>query len=547
PLASVIINMVNCRACVVLSGILCLAGFTLSTFVNFYLLFLSFTLVGVGRALGYTGSLMVLAYYFPNSTSMVTGICMAGAAMGMFIHPPLFAFLDEMYGLQGAFLLSGAVAFHGTLCGLLMRPSRFERELELKIMDTVVCFERRRVQGSHVRHVFCADSQDWLSVLADRAFLSFLLSTFFFVMAYDTLLIVLPTYTIRLSGLSETEASFAASVTGISSVVSRLLGGVLAHDRRVGSLLLYCGILGVETLSTLAAPPLLLSGQAGAFTYSLLVGLYTGSAVALINPVTVKVIGLHKLATGLGINLFFTGVGALIGAPLLGENLYPTTKETVTPRTNHADLSFFLPLAGMFGLSVAFGLLVAYIRPSAATDEYPDVPPSHPDRPNPEDVETTGSSPTSLCHVTLGATSTAYGMELCAVRGRQGQLVTTVDFGSPAAAAGLQQGDIIVEVNGDDVRMEDIHQVVGKIRACGDQVALLVLRCQADNTDRETGDTDRQTDNTDRQTDNTDRETDDTDRQSDNTDCQTDNTGRQTDNTDRQTDDTDCQTNSTDL
>ncbi|KAK7475246.1 hypothetical protein BaRGS_00033477 [Batillaria attramentaria] len=425
PLASVVINMVNCRACVVLAGILCLVGYTISAFItNFSLLFVSLTLVGVGRSLGMIGSMMILAYYFPDRTNIVTGVSLAGAGLGMFIHPPLFAFLDEVYGLPGAFLLSGAVAFHGMLCGCFMRPS---------------------------------------------------------------------------SGLSQIEASFASSMSGIGSVVSRVLGGVLAHDRRVGNLLVYCGLLGVEALAALVAPPLLTSGKAGAFTYCLLVGLYTGGAIALVNPVIVNVVGLQKSAIGLGVTFFWVGVGALIGAPIV---------------------------AGAFGLSAIFGLLVAYLRPRAATDECANFLPSHSDKSTPENENTVGSSPFSLCHVTLGVTSTAYGMELCAVRGRQGQLVTTVDVGSPAAAAGLQNGDVIVEVNGDDVRTEDIHQVVRKVRACGDQVALLVLRCQTDDSDRQTDDTAGQTDFTARQTDDTDRQTDDTDRQTDDTDRQTDNTDR---------------------
>ncbi|KAK7469807.1 hypothetical protein BaRGS_00036184 [Batillaria attramentaria] len=493
PLASVVINMVNCRACVVLAGILCLVGYTISAFItNFSLLFVSLTLVGVGRSLGMIGSVMILAYYFPDRTNIVTGVSLAGAGLGMFIHPPLFAFLDEVYGLPGAFLLSGAVAFHGML------------------------FERERAQESRVRHVLCPDWRDWLSILTDRAFLSFLLSVFSLSIAYDSQIILLPTYNIRLGGLSQIEASFASSMSGIGSVVSRVLGGVLAHDRRVGNLLVYCGLLGVEALAALVAPPLLTSGKAGAFTYCLLVGLYTGGAIALVNPVIVNVVGLQKSAIGLGVTFFWVGVGALIGAPIV---------ELVTGESENPYLAFGF-LAGAFGLSAIFGLLVAYLRPSAATDECANVLPSHPDKSTPENENTVGSSPFNLCHVTLGVTSTAYGMELCAVRGRQGQLVTTVDVGSPAAAAGLQNGDVIVEVNGDDVRTEDIHQVVRKVRACGDQVALLVLRCETDDSDRQTDDTAGQTDFTARQTDDTDRQTDDTDRQTDDTDRQTDNTDR---------------------
>nr|KAG5690768.1 hypothetical protein BaRGS_013058 [Batillaria attramentaria] len=219
----------------------------------------------------------------------------------MFIHPPLFAFLDGVYGLPGAFLLSGAVGF-----------------------------ERRRGQTSGgdsalagVLHVLCGDWRDRLSVLTDRALLLFLLSVFIMSVSYHSLMVMLPTFVIRLSDLTPLEASFAISMTGVGSLFSRLVSGVIAQDPRVGRLLVYCGLLGVETLVSLLAPSLLTSGQIGVYTYCLLVGLYTGGVIILINPVVVDVVGLKKSATAFGFALFTMGVGGILGPPLIGRARVP--------------------------------------------------------------------------------------------------------------------------------------------------------------------------------------------------------------------------------
>ncbi|KAK7475245.1 hypothetical protein BaRGS_00033476 [Batillaria attramentaria] len=314
PLASAVINMVNCRACVVLSGILCLAGYTISAFItNFYLLFFSLTLVGVGRALGMIGSIIILAYYFPDRTNIVTGASLAGGGLGMFIHPPLFAFLDEVYGLPGAFLLSGAVAFHGTLCGCVMRPS--SGSMRQWVNATVGPMRQWAI--ATVGHCDSGPMRQWANATVGQCDNGSMRQWANATVGHcDSG--SLRQWANATMGQCDNGSMRQWVNATVGSVVSRLLGGVLAHDRRVGNLLLYCGLVGVEALATLVAPPLLASGQAGTYTYSLLVGLYTGGAVTLINPVIVNVLGLHKSATGLGVDFFFAGVGGLIGAPVLG-------------------------------------------------------------------------------------------------------------------------------------------------------------------------------------------------------------------------------------
>merc|ERR1712130_414654 len=68
---------------------------------------------------------------------------------------------------------------------------------------------------------------------------------------------------------------------------------------------------------------------------------------------------------------------------------------------------------------------------------------------------------------------------------RQGQYIGKIDGGSPAEAAGLREGDRIVEVNGANVGMENHKQVVSRIRASGEACVLLVADKDCDTWHRE--------------------------------------------------------------
>jgi len=85
-----------------------------------------------------------------------------------------------------------------------------------------------------------------------------------------------------------------------------------------------------------------------------------------------------------------------------------------------------------------------------------------------------------LCHIRKVPDFDGYGFNLRAERGKPGQFIGDVDEGSPAAAAGLRDGDRIVEVNGSNVAGETHQQVVDRIRAVSDEVKLLVVDVEAE-------------------------------------------------------------------
>jgi C-terminal processing protease CtpA/Prc len=85
-----------------------------------------------------------------------------------------------------------------------------------------------------------------------------------------------------------------------------------------------------------------------------------------------------------------------------------------------------------------------------------------------------------LCHIIQWKHFDGYGFNLHAEKGKPGQYIGKVDEGSPAEAAGLKQGDRIIEVNGVNISNENHKQVVQRIKAIPNQTKLLVVDSDAD-------------------------------------------------------------------
>ncbi|KAL5007771.1 hypothetical protein ScPMuIL_016577 [Solemya velum] len=101
----------------------------------------------------------------------------------------------------------------------------------------------------------------------------------------------------------------------------------------------------------------------------------------------------------------------------------------------------------------------------------------------PPRVHTTDGQPTTSCSHHRQPTTPyfqGYGFNLHAERGKAGQYIGKVDDGSPSEAAGLKEGDRIVEVNGTNIGNENHQQVVGRIKAYSDEVNLLVVDAETD-------------------------------------------------------------------
>ncbi|KAH8275527.1 hypothetical protein KR026_009609 [Drosophila bipectinata] len=82
---------------------------------------------------------------------------------------------------------------------------------------------------------------------------------------------------------------------------------------------------------------------------------------------------------------------------------------------------------------------------------------------------------TKTCHIVKRPDFDGYGFNLHSEKVKPGQFIGKVDADSPAEAAGLKEGDRILEVNGVSIGSETHKQVVARIKAIADEVRLLLI------------------------------------------------------------------------
>ncbi|XP_037682115.1 Na(+)/H(+) exchange regulatory cofactor NHE-RF3 isoform X2 [Choloepus didactylus] len=91
---------------------------------------------------------------------------------------------------------------------------------------------------------------------------------------------------------------------------------------------------------------------------------------------------------------------------------------------------------------------------------------------SPDTTEEVGDRKPKLCRLVKG--ENGYGFRLNAIQDLPGSFVKEVQKGSPADLAGLEDEDIIIEVNGVNVLDEPYEKVVDRIQSSGKNVIFLV-------------------------------------------------------------------------
>ncbi|KAK6196131.1 hypothetical protein SNE40_001417 [Patella caerulea] len=306
---SILVSTFNARVCVMLSGLVTLIGFVLSSLVvNMKYLFITYSLIaGTGQAMCYSGTLITLGYYFKEKTGMASGIALSGCGLCTFVFPPLSQFLIETYGLDGAFLLLGALGFQASVCGALMRPTEYEIRTNRKLC----CNKNSNSVSKPCNNPNKRNWRDKLKFCKSLPFFVFLISSVSFNMAQSTVYLFLPDYFVHL-GSSPQEAAFAISLAGITGILSRVLVGFLVT--LVDTALVYGSSFGIFGVITVFLKYMTTLGSK--LTYTSLFGIYMGGCWTLHYTLLVDIVGLYDVSAALGISMMACGGGYLIGPPI---------------------------------------------------------------------------------------------------------------------------------------------------------------------------------------------------------------------------------------
>ena len=117
-------------------------------------------------------------------------------------------------------------------------------------------------------------------------------------------------------GIPNSQSSTLVGMMSVGSTFGRLLFGKLGDHPRVNRL--YCFqmamlLIGVaDTLSTLT------KSYAGLVVYMLVFGVFDGCFVVFLAVLCADIVGVDKVAAGIGIQFFFMAITSIAGPPLAG-------------------------------------------------------------------------------------------------------------------------------------------------------------------------------------------------------------------------------------
>ncbi|RUS80481.1 hypothetical protein EGW08_011759 [Elysia chlorotica] len=327
PVASAVLTASDCRTCVFLSGLLSCAGMATSSLVTRPAwLFLTLSVVGFGQSLAQVGGsvgLVTKALVFSEESVFLSVKGKLVQVIERLSPDREFSGSKPMidaYSLEGAFLILAAVCLNSCTCGLLMRPTPFEKRRKLEKA-------KAGAQSQSFTVTVKAAWREHGEILVDGNFLRFLVAVFVFALAFNTVLVFLPECLIKSKvclphslpapapGFSHMEAATIASFVGIGSLFSRALVGFAATEQNIGEKLIYIGLNFVSCLMCMAAD-FLMDYTVGAYFVAFSYGLYVSPCVVLFFTLTFYVLGYEKGASGYGVVLMVYGIASLLGPPV---------------------------------------------------------------------------------------------------------------------------------------------------------------------------------------------------------------------------------------
>ena len=273
-----------------------------------------------------------MAYYFSKRRALANGIAVGGAGVGNLLLPPFMRYCLDTYGYQGSLLILSALMLHVCASAFLLRPPQFymNRRSCKQMMEMVDSNEKDREQpvtksslGSIFRVQFCCPGSNSSSksvmfewkLLQNPLFLLYGVSSFFFFCGYPGIFIIVAPHA-KAVGYSKKDAAFLLSIMGVSDIVGRVGTGWFADLK----LIRRSNIIVVSQILTCAATVTLpfVRNYVGIAVLCWINGMFTGSFMAIIPVILAESLGVHKVASSLGLIGLFMGAGVFISPPTVG-------------------------------------------------------------------------------------------------------------------------------------------------------------------------------------------------------------------------------------
>lgn len=323
PVAGLLTDLIGIRTTTFLGGVLACAGMLLSSMFAYNVFALYFTygiMYGLGCALAYTPSLVILGHYFKKYLGVVNGIVTAGSSIFTIILSYLIAWCLGSVGLVWALRVLALIACGIILCALLFKPVMQKRKKRVKVTD-----------------VFN------VSIWRNTKYLVWALVIPISLFGYFVPYVHMSKFVNDDFG-HNSDGKLPVICMGITSGLGRLFFGYIADLPKVNRILLQqisflsIGILTILLPSTKGNFPLLIG-------LSLAMGFFDGCFISLLGPIAFDICGPSGATQA---------IGFLFGLCSLPMTLGPFVAGKLYDRSNNYDLAFRLagipPIVGALSM-----------------------------------------------------------------------------------------------------------------------------------------------------------------------------------------------------
>ncbi|XP_058531475.1 monocarboxylate transporter 4 [Ochotona princeps] len=307
PLCSVCVNRFGCRPVMLVGGLFASLGMVAASFcqsiIQVYLT--TGVITGLGLALNFQPSLIMLNRYFSKRRPIANGLAAAGSPVFLCALSPLGQLLQHHYGWRGGFLILGGLLLNCCVCAALMRP--------------LGAPPAARGSGPQRPARRLLD----LSVFRDRGFIIYALAASIMVLG----LFVPPVFVVSYAkdlGVPDTQAAFLLTILGFIDIFARPAAGFVTglHRVRPYSVYLFSFAMFFNGFTDLTGSTA--SDYGGLVVFCVFFGISYGMVGALQFEVLMAIVGTHKFSSALGLVLLLEAVAVLIGPPSGGKLLDAT-------------------------------------------------------------------------------------------------------------------------------------------------------------------------------------------------------------------------------
>lgn len=314
PLCSVLVNKFGCRPVMMVGGLFASLGMILASFATsiIYIYFCTGVITGLGLALNFQPSLIMLNRYFSEKRPLANGLAAAGSPVALCCLSPLGQVLQHKYGWRGGFLILGGMLLNCCACGALMRPLLPPKKPKEQEESAPTETEEKKPQQKKKLLDF--------SVFKDRGFVIYTVAASIMVLGLFVPPVFVVNYAKSLS-YEDTKSALLLTILGFVDMFARPACGLIAGMKSVRPRTVYLFSFAIIFNGCTDIIGSQAKDYTGLVIFCVFFGMSYGMVGALQFEVLMAIVGTEKFSSAIGLVLLMEAIAVLVGPPGAGRLL----------------------------------------------------------------------------------------------------------------------------------------------------------------------------------------------------------------------------------